>query len=172
MQRKALKAVKRQKQTGLSTMFQRTIEGMSQMLGHVLLIGVLLSCPIRCVMGGSACCADASTECQNVETDVSCCQQQACHQDTHATVDAGSNSGNSAHDPNSDECCRCDCLCKGAVPSAANITEFLVSALPIAELAPCVDSEVANTGANAHPPDVPNLPSGRDIRNLRMSFQV
>lgn len=145
---------------------------MIRSIAHLLLILVVLACPVRCVIGGDSCCASNSTIVegaaeQRASTANDCCRHAGLKSKTSTLPGKAP-----THVPHSDDECNCDCLCKGAIASASRIAEDCGTAL----LDVVAVREVVSTTVSRHSEipqaDPPDALSGREIRMLRMSFQV
>jgi len=145
---------------------------MIRTIAHLLLILVLLTCPVQCVISGDSCCASQVTEseagtAQTCPSSDHCCQHAAskdvCLDATHEAP---------THIPRSGDDCPCDCLCKGAISSSSQIAEDPGTALlySVADSGTAYFDVFRHTGTPQA--DLPDTLSGREIRTLRMSFQV
>jgi hypothetical protein len=148
---------------------------MTRSIGHLLLILVVLACPVQCVIGADSCCDSGATS-EHTTSGVleqSCSSKDACCRHSGVADDAQDASNEQPkHVPSSDDDCRCDCLCKGAISTSVQIVEDLRAVtLPAVTACDMVLSHVfGNT--NSLLADPPDAHSGREIRTLRMSFQV
>jgi hypothetical protein len=145
---------------------------MIRSIAHLLLILVVLACPVQCVIGGDSCCASKSTEAEATSGQISPSTDDCCHLAASDRQGSTSNSEAPTHVPQSDDDCCCDCLCKGAISVASQIAEDCGTTL----LDTVALSPIVSTGVSRHsgtpPADPPDALSGREIRTLRMSFQV
>lgn len=144
---------------------------MIRSLAHLLLILVVLACPVQCVIGGDSCCASkldkakaaSAQTCSSIDD---CCRAASGRQESNSTDEAPK------HVPESDDDCNCDCLCKGAISSASQIAQDCGTTLldSVADCRAVITNESRHSCTpQAEPPDAL---SGREIRTLRMSFQV
>lgn len=145
---------------------------MIRSLAHLLLILVVLACPVQCVIGGDSCCAAKSEKAEAASRQTCSSTDDCCR---HAGIESQiSNSTNEAptRAPQSDDDCNCDCLCKGAISSSSRIAvdcgTTLLDAVAACRAVSTAVSRYSGT-PQAAPPDAL---SGREIRTLRMSFQV
>ncbi len=145
---------------------------MIRTFAHLLLILVVLACPVQCVIGGDSCCASKTSEPDAASERTYSSTNDCCHHAGKEGQASKSTDELPTHVPQSDDNCNCDCLCKGAIASASLIAEDFGTPL----LHAVVDSSVTDTivsGSSETPQaDPPDALSGREIRTLRMSFQV
>lgn len=151
---------------------------MTRSTGHLVLILVVLACPVQCVIGAGSCCDSGpdSEHTTSATLDQSCSSKDACcrHSSVVSIVEDSQNASNeqTQHIPLSDDDCRCDCLCKGAISTSVRIVEDF----GVATLTSVVDSDTlpSQVFGNTNWPlaDSPDARSGREIRTLQMSFQV
>jgi hypothetical protein len=148
---------------------------MTRFIGHLLLILIVLACPVQCVIGASSCCASEApatpaasvTDGRTYRSNDNCCHHAVSGSELLDAADE-----HSSHIPISDEGCNCDCLCKGAIASVSQI-DYSQDATTLALMVGCefgLTCEFRGLGkAQSNPPDAF---SGREIRTLRMSFQI
>jgi hypothetical protein len=149
---------------------------MIRSVAHILLILLVLTCPVQCVVSGDSCCASASAvsstdsltdAAESCRSSRSCCHQTASDVESCNATDEGP-----TQVPLSDDECQCDCLCKGAIASAVRIADDFES-MAFNSIADCLTEGTALSRGLAAPlADPPDPISGREIRTLRMSFQV
>lgn len=149
-----------------------TIETMIRSIAHLLLILVVLACPVQCVIGGDMCCASKSTKAE-AAAEQQCSTTKDCCRHADFESETSNSTGEAPHPPpQSDDDCNCDCLCKGAVSSASRIAEDCGAAM-FDTVAVCgVVSTTVSRRSKTPPADPPDALSGREIRMMRMSFQV
>lgn len=140
---------------------------------HLLLILVVLACPVQCVIGGDLCC-DSDSPAATFSTAESTCHSVApcCHHAANSTSNGNSGSESSIPLAPSDDDCHCDCLCNGAISSVSAAFEKVLTVLPLADAIAVVNAPAISRPAEASHGDPPDAVSGREIRMLRMSFQV
>lgn len=155
---------------------------MTRSIAHLLLILLVLTCPVQCVITGDSCCASTpETASQNPLADAaetcssthSCCHHSASDVDSAGDVDARTGTDAQQTDaPVSNDDCWCDCLCKGAISSSVRIADEFESATLNSSAAGSTDDTDLSCCVAASLTDPPDPLSGREIRTLRMSFQV
>lgn len=148
---------------------------MTRSIGHLGLILVVLACPVQCVIAAGSCCdsGTAAAHTTSATVDQSCLSNDACCQHSSVAADSENTSSEQRQEvPLSDDDCRCDCLCKGAISTSVQIVEDSGAATLMA-VADC-DTVLNHVFGNPNSPqaDPPDVHSGREIRTLRMSFQV
>jgi hypothetical protein len=148
---------------------------MTRSTGHLVLILVVLACPVQCVIGAGSCCDSGpdSEHTTSATLDQSCSSKDACCRHS-SVVDDSRNASNerTQHIPLSDDDCRCDCLCKGAISTSAQIVEDF-GAATLTSVVDC-DTLLSHVFGTTNWPlaEPPDAHSGREIRTLRMSFQI
>jgi len=148
---------------------------MTSSIGHLLLILVVLACPVQCVIGAGSCC-DSGATCEHATSsnfDQSCSSKNACCRHSGVADDSQNASNEQPKQvPSSDDACRCDCLCKGAISTSMQIVEDF-GAATLTSIVDC-DTLLSHVFGYMNWPltDSPDAHSGREIRVLRMSFQV
>jgi hypothetical protein len=148
---------------------------MTRSIGHLLLILVVLACPVQCVIGVGSCCdsGTASEPTTSAALDQSCPSKDTCCPHSRFADDSqNASTEQPQHVPHSDDACRCDCLCKGAISTSVQIVEDF-DAATLTSVVNC-DTVLSHMFGNPNSPlaDPPDAHSGREIRTLRMSFQV
>jgi hypothetical protein len=145
---------------------------MSRSIAHFLLIFVVLACPVQCVIGGDSCCVSKAVESEVASEQPCQASDHCCHGVADGSFELTSGSDEPIHAPPSDDDCNCDCLCKGAISSASLIAQDCGATLLHCK----VVCRTASTDVSRHSgmlqSDLPDALSGREIRTLRMSFQV
>jgi hypothetical protein len=149
---------------------------MKRSLGHLLLILLVLACPVQCVVGGDSCCDATPTESASVSsaaTARTCLESHSCcHHEADEFVHQNAADEHPAHAPLPDDDCQCDCLCKGAISASVQIVEDH-SRTMLNESLPCSTVQTDAYRQLATPQtEPPDAITGREIRTLRMSFQV
>jgi hypothetical protein len=148
---------------------------MTRSIGHLLLILVVLACPVQCVIGADSCCDSGvvSEHTTSADLDQACPSQDACCRHSSVAEDSQNTSSEQpSHVPNSDDDCRCNCLCKGAISTSVQVVED-IGAARLTTFADC-DTLLSHVCGTTRAPQAvpPDTHSGREIRTLRMSFQV
>ncbi len=151
------------------------MEVMTRSIGHLLLIIVVLACPVQCVIGAASCCDSGATSehADSVNCDRLCTPMDICCVHSEFADDSQDASNEQPkHAPSSDDACRCDCLCKGAISTSVQIVEDF-GAATLTSVGDC-DTLLSHVFGYTNWPltDSPDAHSGREIRTLRMSFQV
>jgi hypothetical protein len=145
---------------------------MSRSIAHFLLIFVVLACPVQCVIGGDSCCVSKADESEVASEQTCQASDHCCHGVADGSFESKSGSDEPLHAPPSDDDCNCDCLCKGAISSASLIAQNCdATQSETAAVCRTASTDVSRHSemSHAHSPDAL---SGREIRTLRMSFQV
>jgi len=151
------------------------MEFMTRSIGHLLLIFVVLACPVQCVIGAASCC-DSGANSEHTTSgnfDQLRSSKNACCRHSGVADDSQDASNEQPkHAPSSDDACRCDCLCKGAISTSVQIVEDF-GAATLKSGGDC-DTLLSHVFGYTNWPltDSPDAHSGREIRTLRMSFQV
>lgn len=145
---------------------------MTRTITHLLLILVVLACPVQCVIGGELCCASETSAAEAVAESPCSSAGNCCHHSRNEPGDPTSDSEAPAPVPQSDDDCHCDCLCNGAIASASQVAEDCIAAMLHTGVVWTAEYSAAATGSAVPPADPPDTLSGREIRTLRMSFQV
>ena len=148
---------------------------MIRSIGHLLLILVVLACPVQCVIGAGSCCESGATSEHTTsgDFDQSCSSKNVCCLHSGVADDPQDASNEQPkHVPSSDDACRCDCLCKGAISTSVQIVDDF-GAATLTSVVDC-DTLLSHGFGYTNWPlaDSPDAHSGREIRTLRMSFQV
>jgi hypothetical protein len=145
---------------------------MIRSIAHLLLILVVLACPVQCVIGGDSCCASKATDAESTSGQISLSTDDCCRLAASERRDSKTTNEAPTHVPQSDDDCNCDCLCKGAISVASQIAEDCgTTLLDTVALGPAVSTDVSRHPGTPQA-DPPDALSGREIRTLRMSFQV
>ncbi|MGZ0169828.1 MAG: hypothetical protein ACKVHE_09740 [Planctomycetales bacterium] len=145
---------------------------MTRSIGHLLLILVVLACPVQCVIGAGSCCASESSSVSVADDQLCRSNDDCCRHAVSGSESSDAADEHSSHIPNSDQDCNCDCLCKGAIASVSQI-DYSQDATIFELIDGCeVDRRCELRGLGKSQSNPPDAFSGREIRALRMSFQI
>lgn len=145
---------------------------MIRSIAHLLLILVVLACPVQCVIGGDMCCASKSTKAEAASEQQCSTTNGCCHHADFESKTSNSSGEAPPHVPQSGDDCTCDCLCKGAISSASRLAEDRGATLLETGAVCRAVSTTVSRRSEIPQTDPPDTLSGREIRTLRMSFQV